>query len=366
MKRIYIIALLLILWAVGLVSIFFGVNTFIDKKKMTLRRELKDNVSSLFQGQDSGEMLVSNDDGFFFTEFSNYPRHYKKVKYPKYNGSASVDSTFSDQLTDIYKGVSSIFELNWGDEYPNNQDEGWNIVRVYCSGTDDEFIQTNVIFPYKVELKRTEWGNYCTVEQAVREAYEFYTTNPKSNFSARHKEGKCNAIWDEIYECCGNNEFYTIVEKKRNGYTLGTPIYRPKDKSYDEAQRISPYENGWMENGFYRVYIAATQYEVFGLEEKERAISANRNNLLMWWSVVISLLLFAFIIPLSVKEYRFNKKKSETLYKRLIRLSNPKNFMDNYNKDKVEKANLLYKSLLEITPDDSEALNIIQHKALEI
>jgi endonuclease III-like uncharacterized protein len=55
-----------------------------------------------------------------------------------------------------------------------------------------------------------------------------------------------------------------------------------------------------------------------------------------------------------------NKKKSETLYQRLVRLCNPKNFIDNYDKEKVEKANIIYKRLLETTPDNNDALIEIQ------
>lgn len=372
MKRTQIIALLVVSWAIAIIAIFIGVNKFIDKKKITLRNELRDNISDLFQGQSSGGMFVGNDDGYFYTEFSNYPvRHYKKINKPERPSSAlaSIDSKISDQLNDEwnqnYGDISSLYELNWGDEYPNNNDEGWNIVRVYCGGLDEEFIHTNTIFPYKVGLKKTEWGNYYTVEQAVSEAYEFYTTNPKSSFSNRHRKGNSNTIWNQIYECCNRNEFYTIVEKTKNGWTAGKPIHIPKNKSYEEAQRVSPYENGWMHNGYYRVYIAATQEKVFGFEEKEWAISANQKNLLVWWNVGASLFFLIFIIPLCVKQYKSNRKKSESLYQRLLRLANPKNFMDNYDKEKVEKANLIYKTLLETNPEDKEALSIVQLRAVE-
>lgn len=333
---------------------------------------MRDNISDLFQGQSSGGMFVGNDDGYFYTEFSNYPvRHYKKINKPERPSSAlaSIDSKISDQLNDEwnqnYGDISSLYELNWGDEYPNNNDEGWNIVRVYCGGLDEEFIHTNTIFPYKVGLKKTEWGNYFTVEQAVSEAYEFYTTNPKSSFSDRHRKGNSNTIWNQIYECCNRNEFYTIVEKTKNGWTAGKPIHIPKNKSYEEAQRVSPYENGWMHNGYYRVYIAATQEKVFGFEEKEWAISANQKNLLIWWNVGASLFFLIFIIPLWVKQYKSNRKKSESLFQRLLRLANPKNFMDNYDKEKVEKANLIYKTLLDTNPEDKEALSIVQQRAVE-
>jgi hypothetical protein len=372
MKRTQIIALLVVSWAIAIIAIFIGVNNFIDKKKITLRNELRDNISDLFQGQSSGGMFVGNDDGYFYTEFSNYPvRHYKKINKPERPSSAlaSIDSKISDQLNDEwnqnYGDISSLYELNWGDEYPNNNDEGWNIVRVYCGGLDEEFIHTNTIFPYKVGLKKTEWGNYYTVEQAVSEAYEFYTTNPKSSFSDRHRKGNSNTIWNQIYECCNRNEFYTIVEKTKNGWTAGKPIHIPKNKSYEEAQRVSPYENGWMHNGYYRVYIAATQEKVFGFEEKEWAISANQKNLLIWWNVGASLFFLIFIIPLWVKQYKSNRKKSESLYQRLLRLANPKNFMDNYDKEKVEKANLIYKTLLDTNPEDKEALSIVQQRAVE-
>ena len=372
MKRTKIIALLVVSWAIAIIAIFISVNNFIDKKKITLRNELRDNISDLFQGQSSGGMFVGNDDGYFYTEFSNYPvRHYKKINKPERPSSAlaSIDSKISDQLNDEwnqnYGDISSLYELNWGDEYPNNNDEGWNIVRVYCGGLDEEFIHTNTIFPYKVGLKKTEWGNYYTVEQAVSEAYEFYTTNPKSSFSDRHRKGNSNTIWNQIYKCCNRNEFYTIVEKTKNGWTAGKPIHIPKNKSYEEAQRVSPYENGWMHNGYYRVYIAATQEKVFGFEEKEWAISANQKNLLIWWNVGASLFFLIFIIPLWVKQYKSNRKKSESLYQRLLRLANPKNFMDNYDKEKVEKANLIYKTLLDTNPEDKEALSIVQQRAVE-
>lgn len=39
--------------------------------------------------------------------------------------------------------------------------------------------------------------------------------------------------------------------------------------------------------------------------------------------------------------------------------------MDNYDKEKVEKANLIYKTLLETNPDDKEALCIVQQRAVE-
>jgi hypothetical protein len=96
------------------------------------------------------------------------------------------------------------------------------------------------------------------------------------------------------------------------------------------------------------------------IEEKDWAVNENRNQLLLWWGISLTVLFMSLIIPLTIKESKVNKKKSETLYQRLVRLCNPKNFIDNYDKEKVDKANIIYKRLLETTPDNNDALIEIQ------
>lgn len=51
------------------------------------------------------------------------------------------------------------------------------------------------------------------------------------------------------------------------------------------------------------------------------------------------------------KDYYYEK-----LYDRLIRLCNPANFVDNYNKEKVDNANAIYSKLLNTNRDDSTTL----------
>lgn len=373
MKRTQIISLLLVIWLLSMVAILFGVNKFIDNKIIDLRSEIRDNLETLFEGESSGGALVSNNDGWFFSDFSYNPvRHYKKATKPAKPDTksiAKIDSKIANQIIDEWKknygDISSLYDLNWGDEYPNQNDEGWNIIRIYGGGTDEEYIHTNVIFPFKVGLKGTEWGNYYTIEQAVNEAYEFYTTSPKSSYANRFRQGSSNTLWSKIYGC--ENEFYNVAETQKNGYTMGKPIYIPKGKSYDEAQRVMPYENGWMHNGYYRVYIAATQERIYGIKLKEWAVTENRNKLLLWWLCGSTVFFLIFIIPLSIKQITSNKKKSETLYQRLTRLCNPSQFMDsaNYDKEKVEKANFIYKTLMDTNPDDKEALDVLQRRASE-
>ena len=225
MKRKNIIITLWLLWLFVIISIIFGVDKYIDHKRVKLRCDLRDNIEALFQGQLNDNAFVDNNDGFFYSSFNNAPvRHYKKVSIPsrpdkislagtdskwkKIDFGSKIDEQINDEWKQNYGDISTLYELNWGDDYPKQNDEGWNITRIYCGGPDEEFIHINTIFPYEVGLKKSEWGNYYTVEQAVSEAYEFYTTNPKSGFSDRFKKGSDNQIWNYIDS--NDNEYFTI------------------------------------------------------------------------------------------------------------------------------------------------------------
>ena len=46
-------------------------------------------------------------------------------------------------------------------------------------------------------------------------------------------------------------------------------------------------------------------------------------------------------------------------------MCNPKSFMDNYDRNKVNNANSIYKALMETASDDFETLNQLQARAVE-
>lgn len=376
MKRRNIIIILWLLWFVSIIIMVVGVYIYIEKKRDRLHSEIRMNIIDIFEGQDDGKMSITNGDGFFDVVYNGSPvRHYKKVTIPSKPSKQAKSSLGSinpdtqkrmiEDWKQSYGDLSSLYGLNWGDNnYPNRQDDGWNIIRICCIGSfDDDFIQTNIFFPYKVGLKKTNWGNYYTVEQAVNEAFEFYSTNPNSFMADRFSKGSYNRIWAKIVDC--GNEFYWVVEnQKTNRWKQGIPIYYPKGKKYNEIVRTMPYESGWMHNGYYRVFIAATQERHYMIQEKDWAINENRKTLLIWWGIGLSILFLSLIIPPTIKEHKVNKMKSETLYQRLCRMCNPSNFIKDYNKEKVDKANEIYQRLMEIKQDDKDALMALQAEAV--
>ena len=367
MKRKNIIILLWGLWLCSLIIAAFSIYQYIENKRNKLYSEIRENIEKLFEGQSSGGVFVSNYDGFFDEAFSGYPvRHYKKVAIPSKTGKSRPDNLFpemderrAEEWEECYGDLVSLYELNWGDEYPNQNDEGWNIIRIYGGGINDDFIQTNTIFPYQVGFIKTNWGNPYTVEEAVNKAFDFYTKDSDSRISDRFQRGSNKRLWSSIYDC--NNAYYTIVENKElESWKVGKPICQPEDKSYEEAQRIFPYENGWMGNGYFRVFIAATQERHYMIKENEWVVDKDRNVLFIWWGIGLSILFLMFIIPLTVKENKSKCRKTETLYQRLVRICNPKEFIQNYDKEKVDKANNIYQRLMNTKPDNQEELMEIQ------
>ena len=88
-----------------------------------------------------------------------------------------------------------------------------------------------------------------------------------------------------------------------------------------------------------------------------KAKTANdKKKFLLWYGIGLSIIFLAFIIPLIIRKNKAKQRREENLYKRLLRQCNPKEFLKEYDKDKVEKANNIYKRILETSPEDTKTL----------
>ena len=260
-KRNTIIWLLILSWIVFSIVAIILINVFIDNKSIRLRNEIRSNVEQIFNGrQDRGDMFVGFDDGIFDVSFNNGKvKNFTRGEIPSKPAKTEFDGLFGEDPDKSYRkrldewkenwgDVVSVWNLNWGsDDYYEQEDEGWNIMRIHCGGMDDEFIQVSTIFPYQVALKRTEWGNYYTVPDAVREAYEFYTTNPNSSYLDGFSKGSHREIWNKIHD--SSNEYYWIVENNdKISHYMGSSI--PDGADYTKG---GPIHIGGMYNGYFSV-----------------------------------------------------------------------------------------------------------------
>lgn len=144
---------------------------------------------------------------------------------------------------------------------------------------------------------------------------------------------------------------------------MGTPLF----EKYANDGKNHAYHNGFMYNGFYKVFIASTQPKTWSIRKYEYNPDVqDKEELWKYWAIGLTLLLLLVVIPLWIVDSKHQKVKDEDLYDKLKRLCNPANFIsgDTYDKTKVDWANAIYKGLLETNRDDTNTLNILQQQAV--
>ena len=373
-KRNTIIGLLILSWIVFSIVAIVLINVFIDNKTTRLRNEIRSNVEQIFDGkQDRGDGFVGFDDGIFDVSFNKGKvKNFTRGEIPPKPIKTDFDGLFGDDSDKSYKkrldewkenwgDVVSVWNLNWGsDDYDEQEDEGWNIMRIYCGGMDDEFIQISTIFPYQVALKRAEWGNYYTVPTAVNEAYDFYTTNPNSSYLDGFSKGSHREIWNKIHD--SSNEYYWIVENKdKTSHYMGPSI--PDGADYTKG---GPIHIGGMYNGYFRVNIATTQDRYYKIEKYPwNPDIQERNRLYIFWLCGIFLFCWIPIVILIIKNRKGIKQQKETLKEKLLRICSPSKLMDNYDREKIAIANSLYQEIMNCD-DDSTLIQLADKAQTEL
>ena len=370
MKRGTIIAIAFGAYLVSMIAMFIGVQQYVQHKDNRLRGEIHEKIDSIFASQQQ----------YVDIAYCGYKVGYEKVSIPVPAKSkllglldeeskkvlGDIDRKSMDTWTDNYGNLTKMYRTHykrsdWAG--PFDYEDGWNLIVLEH---DFEGVYQTWIFPYAVGYLKQEYDfgdSYLpSVASAVNGAFEFYTSNDKSTYYSSFEKGCNDKIWSKIYDA--QNEYYYMSEDKAPRFNrMGSPLFEqyPKDIKYHA------YQNGYMYNGFYKVFIASTQPKTWtikkwnwGPDEKDK------KDLWLYLAIGLTVLLLLVVIPLWIIDAKHQKVKDESLYDKLKRMCNPANFMDgsNYDKDKVDKANEIYKRLMEIKAEDTEALNELQQQAV--
>lgn len=127
---------------------------------------------------------------------------------------------------------------------------------------------------------------------------------------------------------------------------------------------FSPAEYTFMFNDFYKVYVGMTPPVEYWIQRKPwHPEVKERNRLYLWWGVGLTVLMLSFLIPCIYVENKKKKSAREDLYEKLKRLCNPSNFMKPYNKERVDKANSIYQTILDTARYDTTKLMELQRQA---
>lgn len=350
-----IVAITLLLYVISMGVMFYEVNEYIHKKDRRLLWEINESVKDAFNGR---RRVID-------VAYSGYDVSFERMDVPDLQQISSLLGKENP-----YEGIQKMYRTKykaseWANSHAN--EDGWELCVVewtsnmYITDTDVEdrmVLSYRWLFPYAVGYYYNDSPYYGysylpSVQAAVDEAYEFFTSDEKSSLLEDYYKGSVNDIWSRIEE----NEYYFCGEDEK---PCTSYLYLGE---IDGENHMVTY----MYNDYYRVYVATTPIlKTFSVKKRPwNPDIKEKNKLYRNWSIGLSALMFCILIPTAVLINRDKKRSRENLYERMKRLCNPSNFMKNYNKDKLEIANDIYKRLLTINENDTEALDSLQIEAMD-
>ena len=322
MKYKTIIFFCIISYIVLGLGIFFGAKLIIDKKDDRLRKEAYSNFRAFFDKQDK----------FVKIAYSGYDVFYERTEIPRITEQYDWEQAYGD----VYKMYKLKPKYESDDEWT-----GFRFDIIEASGNYD--INVYQVYPYMIGYRKQSQSymyNYMpSVQTAVDEAFDFWTS---SDDISSYKEYIDNDI--SIYDIRDaiENEYYVLLRVDAGN------------------QEISDYE--YVQDGYCKVYNAlkpiynyVLSYNIFRFPSLE-----DRKNIMICGYSILSALFISIVIPLSIKENRRKKLNAESLKEKLLRVSNPQNYLSPYQEQKVNVANDIYARLQNISSDDIVSLKEVR------
>ena len=368
MKRSKIVLVAFLTYLVALTGMFFGVDNYIESKDDRLRKEIHDKLHSIFKDRQQ----------YIDVAYSGKKVGYEKDSIPAKPNPSKFKNVETNQIdhelyrsaldgwTDKYGNLTKMYRIHykrsdWSGSYDFK--DGWNLCMLEY---DYDGVYQTWLFPYAVGYIKQDhyFGNSYlpSVQSAVDEAFEYYTTDKNSTYFSKFEKGSIDRAWSEIYKA--ENEYYFMSKDETPRFSRTSfPLF----ENYSNDGKSYAYQRGYMYNDYYKVFLASSQPTTWTIRKwKGEPDIKEKKDLWMYWTIGLSILLSLVVVPICIIDVKHKKIKNESLHAKLMRLCNPSNFMkgNNYNKDKVDKANAIYKRLLEVSPEDIDALNELQQIAV--
>ena len=87
---------------------------------------------------------------------------------------------------------------------------------------------------------------------------------------------------------------------------------------------------------------------------------------MLLWGIGLTILMLGAVIPLTIIHNKKKKIANEGLLDKLKRMCNPANFIKQYDKDKVEKANAIYQQLMSNNLDNEKLMELQAQAVAEL
>lgn len=359
----------IILWIISIPLIILGVNKYIEEKDNRLRKEYFEAIQNIFHDGEYIDVIYSGRNvSYKRIDIPNKPSKKDFPNYPELYGTALKrwKNKYGD-LSSFYQIDNKRNKLSGSSE----AEDGWELLKINWSFDESTeptnlIIEMSCIFPYAVGFNNYNrdllYGFAPSVQNAVDEAFKFFTSDPNSDLN--YKKGSYNKFFSNIQEI--DNEYYYIQRDtvRKGGTLIGESPIRGELVNGDNNKN-SPIQWDGVQNGVYKVFVGITQPITWSMQRSDSSIKEDRTKLLMCWIIPVCILFGIIVILQTIKLRRNNRRMNETDYHKLQRLSHPRNFMKPYDKDKVEKANSIYKEVEQIKEDDVEKINSLIQRCID-
>ena len=310
------------------------------------------------------EAIRERDKMFVHKDFDVYPLYKNcKPKYQlnnrklkKYNDIIALYNFNFNNLLTPRKDLQEHICMELRAQNPDNENckpidgANWNGIWQTCWALgikrkwDDGYIKY-IIMPHAVGFRKQEISfmyNYMNIEEALSEAYDFYTKNEKSDFSDNFVPTNERFLYDKLYE----NEYYK---------------YECTDQGLDIISSW-PYCNFFsncMYNGLYYVFICCPTGAIhYDLVHKSEQIENDKKNMIKSKKkqvisviLIIELILIVVINLLLYKIIKDSKYNNLSLLEKIKKKTNPQKYIKNYDAEKVKIANEIFNEAINTSTD---------------
>lgn len=337
------VGLLILGYIISLALLFGGANLYINHKDKNLRNQAYDTFNDFFRYQNK----------YVDTQYSNgrirYTQGSNPEKKPEKSTIAILADSYernleewNDKFSDIYK----FFRID-------DRDDGWQLffAENYGNGT---MIICN-IYPSYVGYRRQEYSYknawIPNVETCVKEAYDFWVNNSKSQYLDYYARGNKNKVDNLINDV--RNEYYSWYAKDKI-QPISSTLFSGKIGTA-----------GYMYNGYYKVFTELSKYTTYEIERRDYAINEDKTEIYIIGGGLLTLIFIGLLIPIITKYRRKEKKRNQPIFDKLKDKISPANFMNPYDETKVGKANILFDQLMKTNPSDIDSLKRIREQATD-
>lgn len=236
---------LISIWLVSILAMIFIIDKHINNKDARLYGEICEQIDSIFH----------NRNRYIDVAYSGNKVEYSPTKIPAKpfgindKNLTGINKTIQKEWLNDYGDLYKMYHIKWSSkEWDNPWDnaDGWNLMELRADYDEGKRrLYACWYFPYAVGYKQQDysWGyDYLpSVQSAVNEAFEFFTTNPKSNFIDDFEKGSIDRIFSEIK----SNDYYFLKKNEHtNMWPGGISIVE------DKHERV-PVRATYMFNGYY-------------------------------------------------------------------------------------------------------------------